>query len=274
MKGWAPAFRAELRDACAHPLVWLGLGACGLTAWAVGGLSEPKPNGYVVFESAARAGALVAGFFLVTIAALSVSSDRTRGTVRWIYPRAVSRIGVVCGKAAALAVLALCYFTVCLVAAYGVAAPFGFGDVVEQLEGFEGFGAIAEVDPEFAAEPMRARLWSASLLLLPALLAVTGLGLFVSCLFRSSAGAVIVALAATPPVFFVKEILGLGDEAARWMPYRAADEFLTHLGQYGRMFSTAEWPDYGVDTGAGALLLIVGLPLLGAFVFSRIDLTD
>ena len=274
MRGWAAAFRAELRDACGHPLVWLGLGACGLTAWAVGGLSEPKPNGYVVFESAARAGALVAGFFLVTIAALSVASDRTRGTVRWIYPRAVSRIAVVCGKAGALALLAFFYFTICVAASYVVAAPYGFGDVVEELEGFEGFGAAAAVDPEFAAESMRARLYSAGLLLLPALLTVTGLGLFVSCLFRSSAGAVIVALALTPPVFFVKEIFGLDDETARWMSFRAADEFLSRLGQYGRMFSTAEWPDYGVGASAGSLLLIVGLPLLGAFVFSRIDLTD
>ena len=274
MRGFAAAFRAEFRDACGHPLVWLGLGACGLTAWAVGGLSEPKPNGYVVFESAARAGALVAGFFLVTIAALSVASDRTRGTVRWVYPRAVSRVGVVFGKAAALALLTFFYFTICVAASYAVAAPFGFGDVVEQLEGFEGFGATADVDPEFAAESMRARLYAAALLVLPALLTVTGLGLFVSCLFRSSAGAVIVALALTPPVFFVKEIFGLGDETARWMSFRAADEFLARLGQYGRMFSTAEWPEYGVGAGAGSLLLIVGLPLLGAFLFSRIDLTD
>ena len=131
MSGLRASFVAELRDLGVSALVWLAGCAKVLGAWSFGGVTEPKSNGFLVYEHALYMGTLVSAFFLVTIAAVSVSADRTRGTVRWIMPRPVSRYGVVLGKACALSLLALVLFGLAVLVSYLVARPYGFGDVVE-----------------------------------------------------------------------------------------------------------------------------------------------
>jgi len=126
----------------------------------------------------------------------------------------------------------------------------------------------------FQAGTMRRRTAWATLLVLPSLLSATGLGLLVSSLLASAAGAVITALALAIPLTFLPEVLGLSEKAALLLPFSAADAFLHQLGEFGRRLATAEWPEYGAGPLAGALIGAVGLPVLGALVFSRLDLTD
>jgi hypothetical protein len=44
--------------------------------------------------------------------------------------------------------------------------------------------------------------------------------------------------------------------------------------EFGRHLATAEWPAYGAAHLLGALAAAIGLPLVGAACFGRIDLTD
>jgi hypothetical protein len=121
---------------------------------------------------------------------------------------------------------------------------------------------------------MRARTVAAAALVLPALLTATGIGLVVSSFLRGSAGAVIVAFAVAIPLNFLPDVLGLGREASHALPFRAASDSLAQLREFGRMLATAEWPDYGAPSVLGALAAVLGLPLLAAAIFSRLDLTD
>lgn len=272
MKGIRAAFRAEGRDLLFQPVVWAGLVATALAAWLFARAQEVS-NHYAVFSAAATAGARTASFFLIAAAATAVAGERTRGTVRWLLPRPVSRFGVVVGKSAALALAALAFALVC-VAAARLAAPGREAPAAQPQPKGMHFVEEAAVPEEMSEETMLARSWQATLLLLPALLTAAGLGMFVSCLAGSAAAAVIVALALMVPLEYLPELLGWRSETARWLPFRAAEEFLAQLGEFGRGLATARWPEYGAGPLLGALLGAIGLPLLGAAVFSRLDITD
>lgn len=279
MTGFAASLLAEVRDLRSHPLFWIGAVAVGVAAWTMGSNEIITDNGYVVYEAALQAAARTAAFFLLGMAAVSVAGDRTRGTVRWILPRPISRQGYVLGKAAAHVLVALVYLVVAVSTSWAVAQPHGFGDVVAEAEGDEDDAVFhyvedAEVEWEFQASTMRTRTVLASLLLLPALLTATGLGLVVSSLLRSSAGAVILAIAVAIPLNYLPEVIGLAPDAARALPFRAATDFLDQLREFGRNLATADWPEYSVAALLGALLASFGLPLLAAAVFSRLDITD
>lgn len=277
MKGLAASFRAEASDLARSPLAWVGLAATGAASGVLGAFTPLRDNGYVVFQAALEAGAKTASFFLMGIAAVAVAGERTRGTVRFALPRPVSRHGFVLGKACAIALAACAFLAVSVAASWAVARGHGFGDVVPAASGGEGgFEFVDEpvVDPEFAAPRMRARTVAAAVLVLPALLTATGIGLVVSSFMRGSAGAVIVALAVAVPLHFAPDVLGLPGEAAHVLPSRAASDFLGQLRQFGRMLATAEWPTYGVASALGALAAVAGLPLLASAIFARLDLTD
>lgn len=276
MTGAGAAFRAELSDLARQPLVWLGVGGTVAAGLGAAGFLESDANAYLRFEIAARFGACVAAFFLMTLAALSVAADRTRGTTRWIFTRPVSRMGIVLGKAGALAIFTVVFFGVCIATAYAIGAPAGYTDIVpgeEALSGFE-FGDDATVEEEFQAATMRSNMWEAAWMLLPALLTVTGLGLAISCLMRSSAGAIIVGLAVVPPVYFLAEILGVAERHAHLLPFRAARHLLAQLEVFAEGYSTGDWPEYGVGAWLVAGLVALGLPVAGALIFSRLDLTE
>ncbi|MGQ0613500.1 MAG: ABC transporter permease subunit [Planctomycetaceae bacterium] len=272
MTGFGAAFRAEASDVARSLLFWLGVAATASAAWLFGRPGAGSTNGWLLFQAGARGGAQAAGFFLLGLSAVSVASERTRGTVRWILPRPIGRAGFVLGKAAALATAAAALLAVCLLVAWLVARGSGFRDVVVQT-GFD-FGDAMPVDPEFSAAVLSRRAMGAALLLLPALLMATGLGLLVSCLARSSASAVIVALAVAIPLLFLPEIVGLSRETARLLPFRAADEFLTRLADFARALSGEPWPRYGAGPLAAAIACAAGLPILGSLLFRRLDLTD
>ncbi|MEE8104297.1 MAG: ABC transporter permease [Planctomycetota bacterium] len=276
MTGAGAAFRAELSDLAKHPLVWLGVGGTVAAGWGASGFLDADANAYLRFEIAARFGAGVAAFFLMTLAALSVAADRTRGTTRWVFARPVSRTGIVLGKAGALALFTVLFFGVCVTTAYAIGAPAGFTDIrpgEEALSGFE-FGDDAPIEEEFQAATMRRNMWEAAWMLLPALLTVTGLGLAVSCLLRSSAGAVIVGLAMLPPVYFLAEVMGVAERHAHLLPFRAARHLLSQLEVFAEGYSTGDWPEYGVGAWLVASLVALGLPVAGALIFSRLDLTE
>jgi ABC-type Na+ efflux pump permease subunit len=277
VRGFGAAFRAEAHDLALSPLAWAGLLATGAATWVFGAITPIRDNGYLVFGAALEAGAKTASFFLMGLAAVSVAGERTRGTVRFVLPRPVSRQAFVLGKAAAVAAAALAFLVLAVAVSWATARGLGFGDVVPAVTGGEGgfeFVEDAPVDPEFAAPRMRARAVAAAALVLPALLTATGIGLVVSSFLRGSAGAVIVAFAVAIPLNFVPDVLGLGREAAHALPFRAASDFLAQLREFGRMLATAEWPAYGAPSVLGALAAVLGLPLLAAAIFSRLDLTD
>lgn len=280
MTGFAAAFRAEARDLLRHPLVWIGAAATAVAAWVVGTHDPIRDNGWVLYESGLLAAARTASFFLLGIAAVAVAGERTRGTVRWLLPRPVTRAGFVLGKAAALALLAVVFLAVAVGTSLVVARPAGFGDVVAEAPPSEpdeeGFMYIEEeaVPVPFQAVSMRHRAMSATLIVLPALLTATGLGLLVSCLLASSSGAVMVALGLALPLYYLPEVVGLADETARALPFRAAADFLAQLREFGRRLATAEWPEYDLTAATGAAIAVLGLPLLAALLFSRLDITD
>ena len=105
MRGTGACFRAELWDAVTRPLLWIGLVATGVAAWFAGSMTTIRTSGYVVFGTALEASSKAAAFFLIGIAAIAVAGERSRGTVRWILPRPISRTGFIIGKAASLAVI-------------------------------------------------------------------------------------------------------------------------------------------------------------------------
>ena len=279
MSGFLASFRAEVRDLFRHPAVWAAALAVAAAAWIFGSHDPNRDNGYVVYEAGLQAAAKTASFFLLGIAALAVAGERTRGTVRWILPRPIGRVGFVLGKAAALAVLALFFLAGAVGVAWFVAAEYGFGDVVaeaEALEDGDGFDYVEEevVDPAFRADTMRRRTILATLLVLPALLTASSIGLLVSSLLGSAAGAVIVAIAVALPLNYLPEVIGLSPTAARALPFRAAADFLDQLREFGRHLATADWPSYGVQGVVGALFAVVGLPLLASLFFARLDITE
>ena len=269
--------RAELADLLRNPLTWIATVAVVVACFYFGTHSPHADNGYVIYAAALSAGALTAGFFVLAAAAVSVATERTRGTVRWILPRPIGRAGFVAGKGLATALFALWLVAVCIGVSGAVASGAGFQDVVletgETESPFE-FEGDAAIDPEFQAPLMRRRMLAATLRILPALLTIAGLGLLVSCLFRNAAGAVIGAIALLLPLHFLPEVLGLSAEAARLLPIRVAQESLEQLSLFGRSISDAQWPEYGPRAALGAFLGIFALPLMGAAYFSRIDITD
>jgi ABC-type Na+ efflux pump permease subunit len=279
VKGFDAVLRAELRDLRSHPLLWIGLAATAVAAVAAGRHEPVKDNGWVVYQAGLDAAARTAGFFLLGMAAVSVAGDRTRGTVRWILPRPLARGGYVLGKAAALVLVALGFLAVASGASWATAAPHGFGDVRAELEEDEDDAVFRyvedeEVEPAFRASAMRGRAAFATLLVLPALLTATGLGLLVSALLASAAGAVILSLAVVVPLNYLPEVTGLSAEVARALPFRAASDFLDQLREFGRHLATASWPDYGGAALLGAFVAALGLPALAAAVFARLDITE
>lgn len=278
MRGWSAACRAELADLARQPLTWTAAVAVGAAAWIFGAHAPFRENGYVVFEAALQPAAKVASFFLLGIASVAVAGERTRGTVRWILPRPLSRMAFVLGKAGAHALLCFLLLFVAVGTSWAVAAGHGFGDVVADSGGgaADGFNFVEEeeVPPEFQAGTMRHRTVIAALLVLPALLSATGIGLLVSSLLGSAAGAVIVSIGVALPLYYLPEVINLPTEAATVLPFRAATDFLGQILEFGRRLATARWPEYGLGAAAGALLGVFGLPLLAAWFFSRIDLTE
>lgn len=275
MRGFSACFRAECGDLLRQPLAWLATLATIGTALVVG-LATEGENGWTVYQAALAASGQAAGFFLLGIAAGTIASDRTRGTVRWILPRPVARRAYVLGKGAAILLLAVVLVVAAGLTSYLVALPQGFGDVEVDVEVTEGFDFVEaeRVPPEFQAAAMHERSRSATLRLLPALWTLAGLGLLVSSLFRSAAGAVIGAIAVALPFHFLPELLALKSAAAQFLPQRAAADALTQLGQYADRQSTAEWPAYSTAALLGAVLFCAGLPALAATLFSRLDITD
>jgi ABC-type Na+ efflux pump permease subunit len=282
VKGFGAVARAEMSDLTRAPLVWIGLLATAGAAWVRGRYAPFHNNGWTVYETALQAAAQAASFFLLGAAAVSIAGERTRGTVRWLLPRPIARSGFVLGKAAALGVAALVFLAVAVSVSWTIARPYGFGDVkTEDVAAFEddggGFeGAFIEdevVPPAFQAATLRTHTAWATLLVLPALLFATGIGLLVSSLMRSSSGAVIVAIGVAIPLYWLPEVVGLSPRAAQLLPFRAASEYLDAVQAFGRRLATAEWPAYGGTARAGTLLAF-GLPTLAAALFARLDLTD
>jgi len=276
--GIGAAFRAEAFDLLRHPRTWVGALAVGLAAWGFGSHDPLKSNGYVVFESAFNAAGQVASFFLLAMGAVTLAGERTRGTVRWTLPRPVSRAGFVLGKACALVLMATVFLGVAAGASWLVAKEYGFGDVAAATDeadedGFE-FVEKERIPVEFQAATMRKRVTTTILVALPALLTATGIGLLVSSVIGSAAGAVIVAIAVALPCNYLPELINLTPAQARLLPFRAASMFLDQLRDFGRHLSTAEWPQYGGAAAVGALVAVLGLPGIAAFTFSRVDITD
>jgi hypothetical protein len=276
VSGFAPSFRAEVRDLSRHPLTWAGVVAIAFAAWVFGAHSPLRDNGYVIFEAALQPSSRLAGFFLMGLASLALAGMRTRGTVRFVLPRPMSRAAIVLGKAAAILVLAIVFLSVAVGMSWLVASAHGFGDVVVQAEDDGGFNIVEEeeIAPEFTATAMRGRTAAAALLVLPALLTAAYIGLLVSAVLPSAAGAVIVSVALVLPMQYLPEVIGLNESTARFLPVRAASDFLVQVSHFGRHLATAEWPDYGAGPLAGALVAVVGLPCLAALLFSRLDITE
>ncbi|HEX5135600.1 MAG TPA: ABC transporter permease subunit [Planctomycetota bacterium] len=279
MTGFLATFRAEARDLFRHPLAWAGIVASAAAAFIFARYAPHRDNGYTVYGAALHAGAQIAGFFLLGLSAISISGERARGTVRFLLPRPVARPAFVLGKATALAALALAFVAATAGVAWAGARDGGFSDVKAEAppgEDEDGFHYVEEevVDPAFLAATMRRRVALATLLVLPALLTATGLGLLVSSVLASPAAAVLVAIGVALPLNYLPEVMGLAPGAARTLPFRAASDYLGSLVDFGRHLSTAEWPHYGALHLLGALIAGIGLPLLGAVFFSRVDLTD
>ncbi len=279
MTGFLATLRAEVRDLFRHPLAWAGIAASAAAAFIFARYAPHRDNGYTVYGAALHAGAQIAGFFLLGLSAIAVSGERSRGTVRFVLPRPIARSAFVFGKATALAALALAFLLFTAGTAWAGARGHGFGDVKAEApagEDDDGFHYVDEevVDPAFLEAAMRRRVLLATLLVLPALLTATGLGVLVSSLLASPAAAVLVAIAVALPLNYLPEVMGLAPDAARALPFRAASDSLSGLVDFGRHLSTSDWPAYGAVHLLGALLAAVGLPLLGAAFFSRADLTD
>ena len=278
MTGFFATLRAELRDLFRHPLAWAGIAASAAAAFIFARYAPHHDNGYTVYGAALHAGAQIAGFFLLGLSAIAISGERSRGTVRFLLPRPIARFGFVLGKATALALLALAFLAATAGTAWVGARGTGFGDVkAEAPAEDDGFTYAEEEivrDPAFLASSMRWHLALATLLVLPALLTATGLGVLVSSMLASPAAAVLVAIGFALPLNYLPEVMGLAPDAARALPFRAASDYLSGLVDFGRHLSTAEWPAYGALHLLGALTAAVGLPLLGAAFFGRVDLTD
>jgi len=279
VSGTGSVFLADVGDLVRRPLVWVATLAVVASAWSFGTHSPTHDNGYVVYQAALEAAAKAASFFLLGIAAVSIAGVRSRGTVRWILPRPLSRVGFVMGKTGALALAAVWLLVVGAGTSWWVAKDYGFGDVVmaaQEEDLPEDIPWVEEevIDPGFEAATMRKRTLIATLLVLPALLTATGIGLLVSALLSSASGAVIATLAVAVPLNFLPELLGLGAANARALPFRAASDFLAQVYEFGRHLSTADWPRYGLPGTLGALAAIFGLPAVAAWVFNRLDLTD
>jgi ABC-type transport system involved in multi-copper enzyme maturation permease subunit len=277
--GFVAALRAELKDLLRHPLVWVGIAASAAAAFIFARYAPHRDNGFTVYGAALQAGARIAGFFLLGISAIAVSGERSRGTVRFLLPRPVGRVGFVLGKATALAAVALLFLVATAGIAWAGARGGGFGDVKAETPAAEeedGFHYVEEevIDPAFQEANMQRRMALATLLVLPALLTATGLGVLVSSLLASPAAAVLVAVGIALPLNYLPEVMGLAPGTARALPFRAASEYLSSLVDFGRHLSTAEWPPYGVAPVLGVLVAAAGLPLVGALFFSRVDLTD
>jgi ABC-type transport system involved in multi-copper enzyme maturation permease subunit len=271
---WA-CFRAEIGDLARQPLAWLGAVATIVTALVVGLGSDAK-NGWLVYQAALQWSAVAAGFFLLGIAAGTIASDRTRGTVRWILPRPISRAAYVLGKSAAVLLLAVDLLACAAGTSYFVAAPKGFDDISATKSEEDEFGFIEEetVPTEFQAASLRSMSWAATFRILPALWTLAGLGLLISSLFRSAAGAVMASIAAALPLHFLPELLNLSPSQTRMLPQRAAAEAIAQLEVHGRRWANTDWPDYSTGTVVGALICCAGFPILAALIFSRLDITD
>lgn len=279
MTGFLATLRAELRDLFRHPLAWAGIAASAAAAFIFARYAPHRDNGYTVYGAALHAGAQISGFFLLGLSAIAVAGERSRGTVRFLLPRPIARTAFVLGKATALAALALAFLLATAGVAWLGARGEGFGDVKAEAaagEDDDGFHYVEDevVDPAFLEATMRRRALLATLLVLPALLTATGMGVLVSSLLASPAAAVLVAVGVALPLNYLPEVVGLAPGTARALPFRAASDYLGSLVEFGRHLSTAEWPGYGALHFLGALVAAFGLPALGAAFFHRVDLTD
>ena len=281
MKGFGACVQAELGDLLRHPLAWLAALATAITAVVVGlSPTTDSRNAWLVYEAALSASSQAAGFFLLGIAAGSVASDRTRGTVRWIMPRPIARSGYVFGKSAAILLFAILLLAIATVTSLIVAAPNGFDDVTAMSSADEepggGFDFVEDetVPPEFKADAMRGYAIGVTGRLLPALWALAAIGILVSSVMRSAAGAVIAAIGCALPLHFLPELIGLSADRARMLPQRAATDAFSQFAEYGQRHAGEPWHEYNAGAGVGALMLCFGLPLLAALIFKRLDLTD
>jgi len=277
--GFHASFVAEIADLVRHPFAWLAALATAATAVAVGlSPTTDDTNGWLVYQAALSASSQAAGFFLLGVAAMAVATDRTRGTIRWIMPRPIARSGYILGKSLAVLLLAVVLLVVATTASWAVAAPYGFGDVIAITEEDEGDGfAFVEdevVEPEFQADAMRGYAIGATGRVLPALWTLAALGLLVSSLIRSSAGAVIAAISIALPLHFLPELLGLTQRTARLLPQRAATEAFAQFETYARRQTDYNWQEYSGSSLIAAVVLCLGLPLLAALLFRRLYLTD
>lgn len=275
IRGLGACFWAELGDLLRQPLAWLGAIATIATALVVGLGSDAK-NGWLVYQAALQWSAVAAGFFLLGIAAGAIASDRTRGTIRWILPRPISRVAYVLGKSAAILLLAVDLLACAAGTSYFVAAPKGFDDISATKSEEEEFSFIEEetVPIEFQASSLRSMSWAATFRILPALWMLAGLGLLISSLFRSAAGAVMASIAAALPLHFLPELLNLSPAQTRMLPQRAAAEAIAQLEVHGHRWANTDWPDYSSGPAIGALICCAGFPILAALIFSRLDITD
>jgi len=281
MSGFRASFIAELGDLLRHPIAWLAALATAGTAVAVGvSPTTDDGNGWLVYQAALSASSQAAGFFLLGIAAIAVASDRTRGTIRWIMPRPIARSGYVLGKSLAVLLFAVVLLCVATLASWAVAAPHGFDDVVAITEedaggdgGFE-FVEDEQIPPEFQADAMRGYAFGITARVLPTLWTLAAIGLLVSCLLRSSAGAVIAAIGVALPLHFLPELIGMSERTARLLPQRASTQAFAQFEIFARRQTDYNWQEYSGASFAAAVVLCLGLPLLAALIFRRLDLTD
>lgn len=127
---------------------------------------------------------------LAGLASQSLAGEESRGTLRNVLLRPVTRFGVATGKTAALFVAALAGFAVLVAATAGAAAHwFDFKDFGDILPNGEFFG-----DASGRAELMWPALRSTLAMLLPVLASFAGIGLLAGSLARSGATGLALAL--------------------------------------------------------------------------------
>jgi ABC-2 type transport system permease protein len=226
-------------------LVALGL----RVADALGG--GTKTNGFSCLVSGARWGAVFLGLATLLLGALSVSQERTLGTIVPLLVRPLARGQVLAGK-----LLALCVVTIALdVVVAGVAlvvawAAYGLAPV-------ETDGYVQQTVAEMTRHALAAFALS-----LPALLATATLGLFVGTIAGGVAASVVGALLAYFPLV-VLTLLFQGTAATRFLFTTFTTHFLDVAGDLANGYSTAVFDPplvflaLAVPLGTAALLAAV-----------------
>jgi hypothetical protein len=127
---------------------------------------------------------------VVGLASQSLAGENSRGTLRNLLLRPVRRIDVICGKCTALVLAAGAGFVAVEIAALLSAGHwFEFKDVAEILPNGQAF-----VIPGGAAEKMWPEMERALVMLVPVVLAFTGVGFLAGAMARAGASALAFAL--------------------------------------------------------------------------------